>query len=234
MSGSNSATRAGTERAEALGLTVHSMPAPELQADARRTRAGRIKMLLVLLVCAAPVLASYFSYFVLRPQARTNYGELIQPTRSLPAALPLRTLDGQAVTGQSLHGQWLLLALGPAECSGDCDKRLYMQRQLREMLGRERERIDKIWLVTDDAELPAALRTALQADPGLRVLRAPREALAAWLQPDAGRALEDHLYLVDPMGEWMMRMPADPDPAKVKRDLDRLLRASASWDQPGR
>jgi len=51
---------------------------------------------------------------------------------------------------------------------------------------------------------------------------------------DAGRALEDHLYLVDPMGEWMMRMPADPDPAKVKRDLDRLLRASASWDQPGR
>ena len=117
---------------------------------------------------------------------------------------------------------------------GDCDKRLYMQRQLRDMLGRERERIDKIWLVTDDAELPAALRTALQADAGLRVLRAPREALAAWLQPDAGHALEDHLYLVDPMGEWMMRMPADPDPAKVKRDLDRLLRASASWDQPGR
>ena len=234
MSGSNPSDRAVPERAEALGLTVHSMPAPELQADARRTRSGRIKMLLVLLVCAAPVLASYFSYFVLRPQARTNYGTLIEPTRGLPAALPLRTLDGQAVAAHSLHGQWLLLALGPADCRGDCDKRLYMQRQLREMLGRERERIDKIWLVTDEAELPVALRTALQADPGLRVLRAPREALAAWLQPDAGHALEDHLYLVDPMGEWMMRMPADPDPAKVKRDLDRLLRASASWDQPGR
>jgi hypothetical protein len=233
MSGSNSSARAAAERAEAVGLTVHSMPAPELPSDARRTRIGRIKMLLVLLVCAAPVLASYFSYFVLRPQARSNYGELIQPTRSLPA-LPLRTLDGQPVDARSLHGQWLLLALGPADCTGDCDKRLYMQRQLRDMLGRERERIDKIWLVTDDAELPAALRAALQSDAGLRVLRAPREALAAWLQPDAGHALEDHLYLVDPMGEWMMRMPADPDPAKVKRDLDRLLRASASWDQPGR
>ena len=232
MSGSNSSARDGA-RAEALGLTVHSLPVPELQPDARRTRSGRLKMLLVLAVCAAPVLASYFSYFVLRPQARTNYGALIQPTRSLPA-LPLQTLDGQPVDARSLHGQWLLLALGPADCRGDCDKRLYMQRQLRDMLGRERERIDKLWLVTDDAELPAALRTALQSDAGLRVLRAPREALAAWLQPDAGRALEDHLYLVDPMGEWMMRMPADPDPAKVKRDLDRLLRASASWDQPGR
>jgi hypothetical protein len=209
------------------------MPAPELPADARRTRAGRIKMLLVLLVCAAPVLASYLSYFVLRPQARTNYGSLIQPTRSLPA-LPLRTLDGHAVDAKSLHGQWLLLALGPADCSGDCEKRLYLQRQLREMVGRERERIDKIWLVTDPAELPATLRTALQADPALRVLRVPREALAAWLQPDEGHALEDHLYLVDPMGEWMMRMPAEPEPARVKRDLERLLRASSSWDLPGR
>ena len=232
MSGSNSSAPGGAERAEALGLTVHALPAAELP-DARRTRSGRLRMLLLLLVCAAPVVASYFSYFVLRPQARTNYGALIEPTRSLPA-LPLRTLDGQPVEAASLHGQWLLLALGPADCRGDCDKRLYTQRQLREMLGRERERVDKIWLVTDAAPVPNALRAVLAADPGLRVLRVPREALAAWLQPEAGHALEDHLYLVDPMGEWMMRMPADPDPTRVKHDLDRLLRASAGWDQPGR
>jgi hypothetical protein len=209
------------------------MPAPQLQSDARRTRAGRIKMLLVLLVCAAPVAASYFSYFVLRPQARSNYSSLIQPTRSLPP-LPLRKLDGTPVEAASLRGQWLLLALGPADCGTDCQQRLYMQRQLREMLGRERDRVDKLWLVTDAAELPPAMRTALAADPSLQVLRVPRDALAAWLQPEAGRALEQHLYLVDPMGEWMMRMPADPDPARVKRDLERLLRAASSWDQPGR
>jgi hypothetical protein len=233
MSGSNSSARAGAERAEALGLTVHSMPVPELQPDVRRTRIGRIKMLLVLGVCAAPVLASYFSYFVLRPQARSNYGELIQPSRSLPT-LALRTLDGQAVEAASLRGQWLLLVLGPAECAADCQQRLYLQRQLREMLGRERDRVDKIWLLTDDADPPAALLAALRVDPSLQVLRVPREALAAWLQPDRGQALEDHLYLVDPMGEWMMRMPADPDPARIKRDLERLLRASASWDRAGR
>jgi hypothetical protein len=209
------------------------MPAPELQSDARRTRSGRIRMLLVLLVCAAPVVASYFSYFVLRPQARSNYGTLILPTRSLPA-LPLRTLDGKPVEAASLRGQWLLLALGPADCQADCQKNLYMQRQLREMLGRERDRIDKLWLVTDGAEVPAALRKALDADPSVQVLRVPRDALAAWLQPEAGHALEDHLYLIDPMGEWMMRVPAGPDPARVKRDLDRLLRASSSWDLPGR
>jgi hypothetical protein len=232
MSGSNSSAH-DAARAEAVGLTVHSMPAPELPSDARRTRVGRVKMLLVLLVCAAPVVASYFSYFVLRPQARTNYGSLILPTRSLPA-LALRTLDGQPVEAASLRGQWLLLALGPSDCPAGCQKHLYMQRQLREMLGRERDRVDKLWLVTDTAEVPAELRTALAADPSLQVLRVPRESLAAWLQPEAGHALEDHLYLVDPMGEWMMRMPADAEPARVKRDLDRLLRAASSWDQPGR
>ena len=65
-------------------------------------------------------------------------------------------------------------------------------------------------------------------------LRVPRERLAAWLSPEPGQALEDHLYLVDPMGEWMMRMPPGPDPGRVKRDLERVLRAAASWDLPGR
>jgi hypothetical protein len=233
MSGSNSSARDFAGRAEPLGLTVHAMPAPELAGEARRTRAGRVKMLLVLLVCAAPVLASYFAYFVVRPAARTNYGTLILPTRAMPP-LPLRSLDGAAVTAASLRGQWLLVAVAPAACDDACRQRLYMQRQLREMLGRDRERVDKVWFVTDDGELAPALRRAIDGDPALHVLRVPREALAGWLQPDAGRRLDEHLYLVDPMGEWMMRMPADAEPARVKRDLDRLLRASASWDQPGR
>ena len=68
----------------------------------------------------------------------------------------------------------------------------------------------------------------------MHILRLPREQVAAWLKPAQGHRLEDHLYIVDPLGEWMMRAPANADPAKLKRDLERLLRASAGWDQPGR
>jgi hypothetical protein len=232
MSGSKSSARAAA-RAEALGMTVHALPVPELPADGRRTRSGRLKMLVVLAVCAAPVIASYLSYFVLRPQARTNYSALIQPTRTMPA-LPLRTLDGRAVDAASLRGQWLLLALGPGACDAACEKRLYLQRQLREMLGRERDRVDKVWLVTDDGPLAPALQQALSAGVPVQVLRVSHAEVQAWLKPARGHALDEHLYVVDPMGEWMMRVPVAPDPAKVKRDLDRLLRASASWDTPGR
>jgi cytochrome oxidase Cu insertion factor (SCO1/SenC/PrrC family) len=232
MSGSKSSSPA-----EPLALTVHDLAPPDLSdADAaarRRTTAGRLKMLAVLAVCAAPVIGSYLAYYVVRPEARSNYGTLIQPSRSLPE-LKLADLDGRPVTARSLHGQWLLLLVGPAGCDADCEQRLFMQRQLREMLGRDRERLDKVWLVTDDAPLRPELRAALGATPAATVLRADRAAVAAWLAPEPGKALEEHLYIVDPLGEWMMRMPVGADPAKVKRDLEKLLRASAGWDQPGR
>jgi hypothetical protein len=102
------------------------------------------------------------------------------------------------------------------------------------MVGRERDRVEKIWFITDEAPLAPALQQVIEAAPAVTALRADRAALAAWLAPAEGQALEDHLYVVDPMGEWMMRLPVQPDPGKVKRDLERLLRASASWDTRGR
>ncbi len=241
MSGSNSsapgASASSQGAPEALPLTVHGVAGPDLADPAtharNRTRLGRLKMLLVLLVCAAPVIASYFTYFVIRPEGRTNYGTLILPTRGLPD-LQLRALDGAPVAPASLHGQWLLVVVGPSACDAACEQRLFMQRQLREMMGRERERLDKVWLITDDGPLSPALREALGGKVPVTALRADREAVTRWLAPAEGQALEDHLYVVDPMGEWMMRTRPRPEPARVKRDLDRVLRASSFWDQPGR
>ena len=236
MSGSKSSDRASAS-AEPLTLSVHGMATPDLaepvQAAQRRTRLGRMKMLLVLLICASPVIASYLSYFVIRPEGRTNYSTLIQPSRTLPA-LPLRSLDGSPLQAQSLRGQWLLVSVGPAACAAGCEQRLLMQRQLREMLGRQSDRLDKVWFITDDAQPAPALVKALEGGVPVTALRVSRAALAAWLVPAAGHQLEEHLYLVDPHGEWMMRMPPLADPGRVKRDLERVLRAAASWDLPGR
>lgn len=223
-----------TDRTEPISLTVHSLPTPQQALQPQPALAGRLKMLLVLLVCAAPVLASYFTYYVIRPSSGASaYSQLVRPTRSLPDLTATR-LDGQAIPLRALKGQWLLVVVAGADCPAICERQLFLQRQLREMTGRERERIEKVWIVIDDAPIKPALRDASQASPGLQVLRLPRALAVTWLEPAPGQALEDHLYIVDPMGEWMMRSPADADPARLKRDLDRLLRASASWDLPGR
>jgi hypothetical protein len=221
---------------EPLGLTVHSLPAPQeaVGSDSRRTRTGRLKMLVVLAVCAAPVIASYLTYFVIRPEGRTNYSELVQPQRPLPGALPLTDLQGRAVGAGSLKGQWLLVVVSNAACDAACEKRLWLQRQLRETLGRDADRVDKLWLITDAGTPRPATLAGVTTNTDATVLRVPRAALAAWLEPAAGRALEDHLYIVDPLGNWMMRAPPGAEPAKLKSDVVKLLRGSAGWDKAGR
>jgi hypothetical protein len=218
-----------------LGMTVHDLPRPGevAQADEQRTNMGRWKMLALLLVCAAPVIASYFTYYVVRPEARRHYGELITPQVDLPAATALN-LQGQSVDLKSLKGQWLLVSVGSAACSDACKENLYFQRQLRESMGKEKDRMDRLWVLTDEAPVDATLSSALHQ---VHVLRVDAQVLQAWLSPAAGYAVQDHLYVIDPMGHFMMRFPAHMDVAgasKAKKDLDRLMRASASWDQAGR
>jgi hypothetical protein len=219
---------------ESLSFTLHATPAPMRDFAAAQSRRGRITMLLILLACAAPVLLSYFTYYVIRPQGRANYATLIEPQRPLPdlAALPTQSLDGRAVPLSSLKGEWLLVVVAPADCGAPCERNLFMQRQLREMMGAERDRIRKVWLVDGPGPLAPAVAAATAAPPAVLTYRVDRAALARWLQPDAGHALEEHLYIVDPLGNWMMRTPVDPDPARLKKDVDRLLRASAWWNRP--
>lgn len=239
MSGSNSSSPAAGQPPgildQPLGLTVHSLPLPQeaALADAQRTKSGRWKMLLVAAVCAAPVVASYFAYYVVRPDSRRSYGELVEPQRPIPS-VAARDLDGRTVSLPALQGQWLLVSVAGGACDAPCERHLYLQRQLREGLGKDKDRLDWVWLVTDDAPVPEALQPALKQ---ATVLRVDAAQLARWLAPAGGRQLSDHLYLVDPLGHWMMRFPPTEDAAgaaRVRKDLERLMRASAGWDQPGR
>ena len=221
------------EGPESMTLTVHGTPAATRDVASSQSRRGRITMLLILCACALPVIASYFTYYVIRPQGRTNYATLIDPQRPLPSLeqLPAQDLDGRPVSLGTLKGQWLLVVVAPAACGRPCEDNLLMQRQLREMMGAERDRLQKVWLIDSPEPVSAALVAAPGAAPAVLRYRVDRAALARWLEPAPGHALEDHLYIVDPLGNWMMRTPARPDPARLKKDVDRLLRASAWWNR---
>jgi hypothetical protein len=214
-----------------LEMTVHSLPRADAPVrSAAQAKSGRWKMLLVMAACAAPVIASYFTYYVVRPNTQQNYGQLITPVRALPS-LDAAALDGKPVNLRSLKGQWLVVSTANGACDAACEANLYAQRQLRESLGREKTRIDWVWLVSDNAPIRPALLPALQ---NATVLRVPQAQIDAWLAAGAGHTRTEHLYLVDPQGNWMLRWPVKLDAAKAKRDLERLLRAASSWDRAGR
>ena len=216
-------------------LTVYDLPSPVEVAveDASRTRMGRLRLLLIVLICAAPVIASYVTYYWIRPEGTRSFGELIDPQRPLPA-ITATDLNGQTVDFHHLKGQWLFVAVSQGACELECESLLYVQRQLHKALGKEADKFERVWLITQQTPVKPQLIEALQ---GATVLRVDDAQLSQWLVAAQGHKLSDHLYLVDPMGNWMMRFPPHPDAsaaAKIKKDLDRLLRAAASWDQPGR
>ena len=194
-----------------------------MEQDKQR-QTGRRKLFIVLAICAAPLLASYFTYYVIKPQSRTNYGTLLDP-RSYPMpALGSTALDGTALSLEAYKGKWLMLQVNDADCQEICKKRLYDMRQLRAAQGREMERIERIWLITDGKPLDTML---MREYDGMRHLRVTRQALQAWLPVESGAELSDHIYLVDPLGNLMMRYPKDADPNKIKKDLVKLLKASS-------
>jgi hypothetical protein len=231
-SSSTPGSRAPSPADDVLQMSVHSLPSPP-SLEASRTRSGRWKMLAVMAICAAPVLASYFTYYVIRPEGRTNYGTLIQPSRPMPALaeLPLRDLSGQVVDPVRLQHQWLLITVAGGACDAQCEQMLYLQRQLRESLGKDKDRVDRLWLIDDAQPMRPQLADAMK---GATVLRVDSAALSRWLAPAAGHALKDHWFVVDPLGQWMMRFPAQAEPRKVLKDLVKLMRASAGWDEAGR
>nr|WP_246464354.1 cytochrome C oxidase subunit I [Undibacterium seohonense] len=170
------------------------------------------------------MIASYFTYYVIKPGAKNNYGALIDPRQYPMPTLQLQDQDGKVVELSSLKGKWLMLQIDDASCADNCQRKLLEMRQLRLAQGKGMDRIERVWLITD------ALPIAEQLKPGIagtHLLRSDKSKLEKWLPTENGTTLQDHIYVVDPLGNLMMRYPKDADPNKIKKDLIKLLKASA-------
>lgn len=181
-------------------------------------RSGKLTLILLILVCTVPVIASYVAFYFWQPTEQVNYGELLAP-----AVLPdvtMAGLDGtEPVDRAAIDGRWTLVYAGPGQCDEACQQSLYAMRQTWLAQGEEMRRVERLWLVSDDT-MPAA--DALQDQRDLKVARAAPE----WLDALPGAEAGVHVFLVDPIGNVMMRFPADPDIKLVIKDVSRLLKYS--------
>lgn len=180
-------------------------------------------MYALLAVCIAPVIAAYVAYYYVPPEGRTNYGTLVQPQRPVPR-LTLRHLDGSPFDAASLRGQWVMLTVDGGGCGERCEKKLWNMRQVRLTTGKDRDRVARVLLLTDLEPLETRV---LREYDGTRFLRANADELRAWLPAAEGiESLRAHIWMVDPLGNLMLRWPQNEDPQGMKRDLSKLLRVS--------
>ena len=180
---------------------------------------SRSKFLMLMAVFVVPVAAAYLAYFGWRPAGHTNYGDLLTVT-------PLQQTAGVAQDGapfdlQRLQGKWVMVHVGPARCDAACAQQLYLMRQTRITQGKDQSRIERLWVLTDGGTIDPAL---LKEHPGLHVWRPADAAFVA--QFPAGDERAGHVYMVDPLGNLMLRFPARPDAKRMMKDLKLLLKAS--------
>lgn len=193
------------------------------QRSRRRTNRRWLPLYVLLVVCIAPVIAAYVVYYVAPPAGRTNYGTLLEPQLPVPE-LHLTHLDGSAFSVATLRGQWVMLAVDSGACSQPCESKLWNMRQVRLTTGKDRDRVARVLLLTDRQPLETRL---LREFDGTRFLRADAAQLRALLAAaQASPALEAHVWMIDPLGNLMLRWPERADPQRMKRDLSRLLRVS--------
>jgi cytochrome oxidase Cu insertion factor (SCO1/SenC/PrrC family) len=187
--------------------------------DAAATRRGRLIVAAIFAVCAAPLVAALVAYHFFPPAGRTNYGELVAP-RPLPN-VTLRRLDGRPFAPADLRGKWVLLHADAAACGAACQEKLFQMRQVRLAQGTNMDRIERLWLVLDAGEPPPRIARLYE---GAVIARAAPEVLAALPAAE----VRDHVFLVDPRGNVMLRFPPHANPKRMIQDLERLLKYSGS------
>jgi len=177
----------------------------------RRPPRSRRTFWLLALLFLAPLVAAFWLYYGSgwRPAGRTNHGELIEPARPLPAA-----------AGATFTGRWSLVYVGDGACDADCRATLYMIRQTEASLGRLGARVQQVFLVTGhccDHEYLA------HEHPALKIVDAGGAESAPLLAPFTPQRRERGIFIVDPLGNLMMRYDAALDPKGLREDLKRLL-----------
>jgi cytochrome oxidase Cu insertion factor (SCO1/SenC/PrrC family) len=182
-------------------------------------------------IFAAPVLAAWF--FFLNPQylpsGRSNLGDLISPVVAFPTDLDLVAPDGTAFDLGTLEGKWTLAFLSGDDCADPCRARLRDLRQIRLALGENSLSTERLLILTDsqaagEAEHLASdyrgMHVALtDARGGERLLNLLGE----------GETALGRIYILDPMGNLMMRYAPDAPSKDILKDIGRLIKASKNW-----
>lgn len=203
--------------------------------DQRSRNTGRGALVGLAALFFVPLLGAFWLYYAggWRPAGNTNHGELIAPARPLPAAA-FATADGSAARPDLLRGKWTLLYISDGQCDERCRKALWTMRQTRLLLAEDMDRVQRVFV----AESNCCDRAFLAAEhPGLETVSPAGQDAGSWLAlfpreasatttGGSGTAATDYVFVVDPLGNLMMRFDVTQNPKGLLQDLERLLKLS--------
>lgn len=204
------------------------MEVENIPEDASKIRANRVKFLLVVALFVLPVaLAAYLHFTGWRPGSTMNHGTLVQPARPEPGLM--FSGPGLSQSGKELFGEkWNLVVVTTSGCDAACQQNLYTIRQIHIGQGKNQQRIRRILVQTGEIRNLAEIGRQYPDLAIVTVGASMSQALQDWLAVDGGAQAPDgsRVYMIDPLGNYMMYYVPGFDPSGMRKDLARLLRVS--------
>ena len=187
-------------------------------------------LLLLLAAFLIPVLGAYLMYLNVQdsgPGSTKNYGTLVRPARPV-TPFELQTVNGKRFANQELAGKWSLVYIGQGACNEPCRTNLAKMQQGRLAQGKEMARIQLLYVVADKPDAMDALGEQYQP---LLVVTGQQAVVNDFtgvfqISSDEQVLQMQRVYLVDPLGNLMMRYENGFELSGLIKDLELLLKTS--------
>lgn len=173
-----------------------------------------------------PVVAAYALFFLgVTPPAYSNRGELLNPTINIES-FALTDAENQPIAPDDIiiH-RWHMILFAGARCDEACKEALYKMRQINIAVGKNAPRVrhtvvhyappDEAFSALIEQEYPDAMRAYSSG-----------QNVEAALQQVGADFRSNEIYLMDPLGNIMLRFTQDQSYRDLMHDLNKLLKVS--------
>ena len=182
-------------------------------------KANRRKFIALLVLMCAPIVISYVLFYAEYRPGTVNYGELLDVKKIEGSGV--NPLDNKIFRMKDLKGKWVMLIVDSGACDKACQEKLYFMRQVRMVQHKEKHRVERLWLIDDDVVPNVELTKEYE---GTLFVKTNDSALLDAIPPKESQ--RKHIYMVDPLGNLIMRYPEELNPTKMGKDIKRLLHVS--------
>ena len=184
---------------------------------------------LMILLFGLPYIAAFYFYFYADKDMlgeQTNYGTIITPVRQLND-INLLKLDNSAFNFSQLKGNWVFVSIGSTNCQKNCQDNLYKMRQIRKAVGKDQFRVQRVFLLTDTNDLDS-FNDLLVDYPGMEIIIPSNKEYQQFISDFSvsGESTENGIFIIDPMGNYMMAYTEGAEAKGILKDIERLLKLS--------
>lgn len=175
----------------------------------------------------APVALAYFMFFFVDVKSFVNNGEILNPIVHI-RSFELKNQDNEIIPENELTYKWRIISFVGKDCDQQCEKRLYDTRQIHTSLGKDQHRLSRMFIHLAPADTPLLKLIAethqnvIQVNGSAEIIT---DALGENIRNDVG-INNNETYIMDPMGNVMMRFTQEQPNNEFLHDLKKLLKAS--------